>query len=112
MPKLSMQARKSHSPIQAPFEAALLSARMVLADTDRDSSRKVYEGLREVVKGYEAMSAVRKAHEHDQESGMPQWRAFLRTARVRTAESGTEYRERIAQNLVEMKAFTRHLARP
>jgi hypothetical protein len=102
---------KSRS-IRATFETTVNSMRMLLADEACDTPRKLRKAMAEVVGAYSAMSAVKNAHEHMQESGVAQWRTFLRAANVKTGEAIDAYRSRVEGNLREMERFAGRYLRP
>jgi hypothetical protein len=95
--------------VKKEFEKTMEAVERVL-DQNQESPRAIRESIKQLVTSYQAKDVVRQAYQNFADSGVMQWKTFLRAANVKQGEELPDYVGRIRINLSEMQQFNaKHL---
>jgi DUF971 family protein len=90
--------------VKKEFNQTMAAVEHVLAQGQTDP-REIRACIKQLVTAYQAKDVVSQAFKNYADSGVMQWKTFLRAANVKQDEPLGEYLERIKMNLQEMKRF-------
>lgn len=90
--------------VKNEFKQALEAVEQILDNQPREP-REVRESIKKLVAAYQAKDVVHAAFERFSDSGVMQWKTFLRAANVQKGEMIDTYSSRIRVNLDAMRSF-------
>ncbi len=101
--------------VKKEFNQTIAAVEHVLSQSQQGQAdpREIRASIKQLVTAYQAKELVREAYKNFADSGVMQWKTFLRAANVKQDERIGEYLQRIQGNLQEMKRFDAiHLKEP
>lgn len=97
--------------VKNEFNQTLSAVDQVLQGEPADP-RAVRESIKQLVSSYRAKEVVRSAYSSFNDSGVVQWKTFLRAANVQKNEAVADYVARVRENLESMRSFDAKYLRP
>lgn len=83
-----------------------------ILDKNNMSPREIRNSIKLLVSSYQSKEVINTAYQNYSDSGVIQWKSFLRAARVSKEESAQSYSDRIKVNLDHMRKFSAIHLRP
>lgn len=97
--------------VRAEFRSTIDAVERLL-EQEHSDPREVRNGIKALVTAYQAKDVVSQAYRNFDDSGVLQWKNYLRAANVKDKELIGEYIERVRGNLDEMRRFDAQFLRP
>lgn len=90
--------------VRAEFRNTINAVEQLL-EQEHSEPREVRNGIKALVTAYQAKGVVSEAYRNFDDSGVLQWKNYLRAANVKETEPLDAYISRVRSNLDEMRNF-------